>query len=39
VHAVDGGYYALMAVTAPSSLAHALVSVREAAHALHREIA
>src|SRR5262249_19146540 len=39
VHAVDGGYYALLAVTAPSSLAHALVSLRQAARALHREIA
>jgi len=38
VHAVDGGYYALLAVAAPASLAHALLSVRTAARALHREI-
>ena len=38
VHAVAGGYYALMAVTEPAPLARALVSLREAAQALHREM-
>jgi hypothetical protein len=39
VHAVDGGYYALMAVAEPAPLARALVRLREAALALHREFA
>jgi hypothetical protein len=39
VHAVHGGYYVLIAVAAPASLAHALISVRDAARALQREIA
>lgn len=38
VHAVPGGYYALLAMTAPSSLARALISLRAAADALHREM-
>jgi len=38
VHAVDGGYYALLAVTEPAPLARALLSLREAAQALHREM-
>lgn len=38
VHAVDGGYYALLAVTEPGPLGHALRSLREAARALHREM-
>jgi hypothetical protein len=39
VHAVDGGYYALMAVTDPVPLGLALLRLREAAQALHRELA
>lgn len=39
VHAVDGGYYALMAVTEPAPLGRALLRLREAARALHRELA
>jgi len=38
VHAVDGGYYALLAVPEPAPLGHALRSLREAARALHREM-
>jgi hypothetical protein len=38
VHAVDGGYYTLLAVTEPGPLGHALRSLREAARALHREM-
>jgi hypothetical protein len=38
VHSVAGGYYALMAVTEPAPLARALISLREAAQALHREM-
>ena len=38
VHAVDGGYYAIMAVTEPAPLARALISLREAARALHQEM-
>ena len=38
VHAVDGGYYTLLAVPEPASLGHALRSLREAARALHREM-
>lgn len=38
VHAVPGGYYALLAVTEPAPLARALASLREAARALHREM-
>jgi hypothetical protein len=39
VHAVDGGYYALIAVTEPAPLARALTNLREAARALQRELA
>lgn len=39
VHAVDGGYYALMALTAPAPLGRALIRLREAAQALHQELA
>jgi len=39
VHAVDGGYYALMAVTDPVPLGLALLRLREAAQALRRELA
>lgn len=39
VHSVDGGYYALMAVAEPAPLALALICLREAAGALHREMA
>jgi hypothetical protein len=39
VHAVDGGYYALLAVTAPAPLAQALTCLREAARALREEMA
>jgi hypothetical protein len=39
VHAVDGGYYALLAVTEPAPLAQALICLREAARALREEIA
>jgi len=38
VHAVPGGYYALLALTEPAPLARALISLREAARALHREM-
>jgi hypothetical protein len=38
VHAVNGGYYTLLAVTKPPRLGHALRSLREAARALHREM-
>jgi hypothetical protein len=38
VHAVDGGYYAILAVSEPAPLARALISLREAARALHREM-
>jgi hypothetical protein len=38
VHAVAGGYYALLALTEPAPLGHALVSLRAAAHSLHREM-
>jgi len=39
VHSVDGGYYALMAVSEPAPLAQALSRLREAAGALHKEMA
>jgi hypothetical protein len=39
VHAVDGGYYALLAVAEPAPLAQALHCLREAARALRKEIA
>jgi hypothetical protein len=38
VHAVDGGYYALLAVSEPAPLGHALRSLRQAARELHREM-
>lgn len=38
VHAVPGGYYAILAVTEPAPLARALTSLREAAIGLHREM-
>lgn len=38
VHAVPGGYYAILAVADPAPLARALASLREAAVALHREM-
>ncbi len=38
VHSVDGGYYALLAVLEPAPLARALISLREAARDLHREM-
>jgi hypothetical protein len=38
VHAVDGGYYALLAVYEPAPLGHALRSLRQAARELHREM-
>ena len=38
VHAVPGGYYALLAVLEPAPLGHALRALREAARALHREM-
>jgi hypothetical protein len=38
VHAVPGGYYALLAVSQPAPLARALASLRAAASALHREM-
>ena len=38
VHGVAGGYYALLAVTVPAPLGHALRSLRDAARALHREM-
>jgi hypothetical protein len=37
VHAVDGGYYALMALSEPA-LGRAIISLREAARALHQEM-
>jgi hypothetical protein len=39
VHAVDGGYYALMAVAEPAPLGRALLRLRDAARALHQELA
>jgi len=39
VHAVDGGYYALIAVTEPAPLARALANLRDAAVRLQRELA
>ena len=39
VHAVDGGYYALIAVTEPAPLARALTNLRAAARALQQELA
>lgn len=40
VHAIPGGYYALLAVTKPTApLGFALVHLREAADALRREMA
>jgi hypothetical protein len=38
VHAVDGGYYALLAVNEPAPLGHALRSLRRAARELHQEM-
>jgi hypothetical protein len=38
VHAVAGGYYALLAVTEPAPLGHALLSLRQAARSLHKEM-
>ena len=38
VHAVAGGYYALLAVTEPAPLGHALRSLRQAARELHQEM-
>ncbi|HMG21263.1 MAG TPA: hypothetical protein VK607_08110 [Kofleriaceae bacterium] len=38
VHAVDGGYYALLAVLEPAPLGHALRSLRRAARELHQEM-
>ena len=38
VHAVPGGYYALLALTEPAPLGHALRSLRRAARELHREM-
>jgi hypothetical protein len=38
VHAVHGGYYALLAVTEPATLGHALRSLRQAAHELYQEM-
>lgn len=39
VHAIPGGYYALLAVTKPTpTLGFALVHLREAARAIHAEI-
>jgi hypothetical protein len=38
VHAVAGGYYALLAVTEPAPLGHALISLRLAARSLHQEM-
>lgn len=38
VHAVSGGYYALLAVKRPASLGRALINLREAARSLHREM-
>ncbi len=38
VHAVPGGYYAILALPEPAPLARALISLREAARDLHREM-
>lgn len=39
VHTIPGGYYALLAIAKPATpLGFALVRLREAAHALHREM-
>lgn len=38
VHAVDVGYYALLAVREPAPLGHALRSLRRAARELHQEM-
>ena len=38
LHAVPGGYYALLALTVPAPLGHALRSLRHAARELHREM-
>ena len=38
VHAVDVGYYALLAVCEPAPLGHALRSLRRAARELHQEM-
>ena len=38
VHAVPGGYYAILAVNEPAPLARALHSLRQAAIELHREM-
>ena len=38
VQVVDGGYYALLALTEPAPLALALIALREAARALRQEI-
>lgn len=39
VHAIHGGYYALIAVTEPAPLGIALKSLQEAVDALHKEMA
>ena len=39
VHAVDGGYFALMAVNTPANLAHTLSQLRSAASSLRKEMA
>jgi len=38
VHAVDRGYYALLAVTGPNPIAHALLAAQHAAAALYEEM-
>jgi hypothetical protein len=38
VQAVPGGYYAILAIPSPAPLARALISLREAARALHLEM-
>jgi hypothetical protein len=38
VHAVAGGYYALLAIREPAPLGHALRSLRRAARELHEEM-
>lgn len=38
VHAVDAGYFALLAMTRPSNLAFALANIRTASVALRREM-
>jgi hypothetical protein len=38
VHAVPGGYYAILAIIEPAPLARALGSLRDAARELHREM-